>query len=300
MACCVTMIACESDPHYDGRSIGEWVERLSDSNATVRIEAAGALRRVLALNPQSGRSATALVGALADSVDAVRVAAGVALANEGVKAPGIAAGLASMLDDSAHAIIRTRAAELLGLVKVEQAEAAEALAAALDDPSLEVRKAAIQALGQLGPQAQSAADKLLTRYEDTASEIRVMVLQALGRMHASSEKTRVVYVLGLKDPNRSVRFAAATAIIAFGAAAAPLLPALMQALSDTDPYVRNAAIVIIGQIGPPEATTALARLDEIARNDSTTFVRSAAEYTAAVLRGQRKPLRHPPEPIRVP
>lgn len=300
MACCVTMIACESDPHYDGRSIGEWVERLSDSNATVRIEAAGALRRVLALNPQSGRSATALVGALADSVDAVRVAAGVALANEGVKAPGIAAGLASMLDDSAHAIIRTRAAELLGLVKVEQAEAAEALAAALDDPSLEVRKAAIQALGQLGPQAQSAADKLLTRYVDADAATRVLVLQSLGRMQASTEATRVVYVLGLKDSNRSVRFAAATAITALGPDATPLLPALKQALADGDPYIRNAAIVAIGQIGLPEAATALARLDEIARSDSSTFVRSAAEYTASVLRGQRKPLRQPPEPPRVP
>ena len=298
MTCSVSLAACESDPLHGGRSIGEWVGRLSDSSVTVRIEAARALGSVLALNPRSARSAQALVLALADSVDDVRLAAAVSLANEGVEAPGIATGLASMLNDSAHAIVRVRAADLLGLVKVEQAVAADALAAALDDPSSDVRKTAIESLGRLGPPAQSAAIKLATRYDDTLATVRVLVLRALGRIQASNEETRVIYVLALKDTDRSVRFAAAAAIKALGAEALPLLPALKQALIDTDPDVRHAAIVAIGQMGA-EANTALSRLDEMARNDSNEFVRSAAEYTAAVLRGQRKPLRSPPEPGRV-
>lgn len=299
MTCGFFVGACESDPLYGGRPIGEWVERLSDSSVTLRIEAARALGSVLELNPRSARSAQALVGALADSVDAVRLAAAVSLANEGIEAPGIATGLAEMMNDSAHTIVRVRAADLLGLVKVEQSVAADALAAALDDPSAEVRVSAIQSLGRLGPLAQSAANKLVTRYDDTLAATRVLVLQALGRMQAANEETRVVYVLALKDSNRSVRFAAATAINALGPDATPLLPALKQALADSDPDVRHSAIVAIGQIGA-EANTALVKLDEMARSDSSEFVRSAAEYTAAVLRGQRKPLRSPPEPSRVP
>lgn len=299
MMCSSTLVSCESDPRYGGKPIGEWVERLSDSTVTVRTEAARALGGVLALNPRSARSAKALVSALADSIDAVRLAAAVSLANDGVEAPGIATGLATMLTDSAHTIVRVRAADLLGLVKVEHSAAADALAGALDDPSADVRLTAIQSLGQLGPVARSAVNKLVTRYDDTLATTRVLVLRALGRIRASNEETRVVYVLALKDPDRSVRFAAASAINALGADALPLLPALRQALGDTAADVRHAAIVAIGQTGAA-ANPDLARLDDMALNDSNTFVRSAAEYTAAVLRGQRKPHRLPPEPFRVP
>jgi HEAT repeat protein len=287
--------ACESDPHIGGRSIGVWIANLSDSNTAIRVDAAKALGSVLAVNPRSTRSAQALIKALADSVDAVRLAAGIALASEAVETPGIAAGLAAMLRDSAHAIVRLQAANLLGLVRVDVAVAEEALSFALNDPQHDVRVAAIQSLGELGSASQTTIARLAALYDDSLSTTRGLVVHALRHVEASTEEAHVVLLRALNDSDYRVRAAAATTIAALGERAALFVPALIQALGDREPSVRHAAIVAVGQFSN-DARTALSKLDELARLDSVGHVREAAVYTAAVVRGERPPLKLPVEP----
>ena len=82
---CVTLVAgCEADPGHGGRASREWIEQLRQGDAKEREDAAVALGNVLAVNPKLERPVTALVAALADTIDAVRVAASSALAQPGV------------------------------------------------------------------------------------------------------------------------------------------------------------------------------------------------------------------------
>lgn len=115
MVCLVlALCACGADPGYGGRSTTEWIRTLDDSSAARRTEAAVALGRVLDIDSQARGAVPALIGALADSVDAVRMAAASSLSAHGARAQGAIPGVHRALHDSAHAIVRAQAAIILG------------------------------------------------------------------------------------------------------------------------------------------------------------------------------------------
>ena len=101
-------ISCQADPGYDGRTSQEWIAQLRDGDVTARQDAVGALSYVLSVNPKLNPPFRALVFALSDTSDAVRVAASRALSQSGVKATDALPGLVRMLDDSAHADVRVQ------------------------------------------------------------------------------------------------------------------------------------------------------------------------------------------------
>jgi HEAT repeat protein len=59
--------------------------------------------------------------------------------------------------------VRLRAAEVLGRMGPEAADAVEELVRLLNDPDVRVRKAAIRTLGQIGPAAKDAVPALIER-----------------------------------------------------------------------------------------------------------------------------------------
>lgn len=106
--------ACTSEPSHQGRTAAEWIEQLETApDSLQRRAAADALGRILEIDPKSERATAALVRALADRSDEVRLAAGTALVQDRRLPPVAIPGLVHALGDSAHAHTREHAAELL-------------------------------------------------------------------------------------------------------------------------------------------------------------------------------------------
>lgn len=147
--------ACSADPGHGGRTAEEWIAQLETSpDSLQRRSAADALGRILEIRPGSERVTAALVRALADTSDEVRLAAGTALVQDR-RLPGVAVpGLVRALGDSAHEHTREHAAELLGsTTPADAAEATRGLMAALDDPAPGVRDAAVGSLVKIASRA---------------------------------------------------------------------------------------------------------------------------------------------------
>lgn len=147
----LTVIACSTDPGHGGRSAEEWMAQLESAPDSMhRRQAADALGRILVINPRSERVTAALVRALADTSDEVRLAAGTALVQDHRLPVAAIPGLLEALRDSAHMHTREHAAELLAAVAPpESARVIPALTRALRDPDLRVRDAASRALARL-------------------------------------------------------------------------------------------------------------------------------------------------------
>ena len=147
--------ACTSEPSHQGRTAAEWIEQLETApDSLQRRAAADALGRILEIDPKSGRATAALVRALADTSDEVRLAAGTALVHDRRLPRAAIPGLLDALADSAHAHTREHAAELLRQTAPADAGAITGpLIRALDDPEARVRDASVQALAWLARSA---------------------------------------------------------------------------------------------------------------------------------------------------
>ncbi len=256
---CVALVlsACNREIGYGGRSSRDWIRSLSDSSTRARTLAADALGRILEIQPKSPRVVQALIGALADSVDEVRMAAATALVAEGVRAEGAITGVHAALHDSAHAHVRSHAALILGSLGPSAGEGAvPALIEALVDPVPQVRAYAAEALGKFGQAAVSAVPTIVSHLSDSSSNARLKMLEALFNIRAPDSVIVPAFRNALSDPEASIRAAAAYMLGGIRAAAAPALDALVVVLGDEDPTVRSAALRDLGDRarGAPHAS----------------------------------------------
>lgn len=270
---------CDADPGYQGRSSREWITQLADTAAAGRADAAYALGRSLALQPNAPAVVDALVGALADTSDAVRVAAAAALSNAGRRASAAAPGVARLLADSAHPHVRRQAVVVLRALGSASAGASvPALTPVLRDPDPEVRRAAAEALGSLGAAAVAATPGLAALTTDPNPDVRLRALEAVGRVAPGSEAAAPL-ARALSDPVPAVRAAAAGAIGHLRDRAAPAVPALITAMRDSAPHVRAAAAVALGLTDPVRGEAAL----RAARRDPDPLVRREAEHALSAV-----------------
>ena len=135
------------------------------------------------------------------------------------------AGQGTLIDALKHdtETARTHAAFALGesgRSEAEGADVAGAVAEAVTDPSVVVRRTAVEALGQLQCPAET-------------------ILPALER--------------GMKDDDGQVRFTAALSLQRLGPQASPAIPALQDALRDENRYVRANAVDALRRIGTAES-----------------------------------------------
>lgn len=147
----LVLIGCAGDPGYNGRSTAEWAQQLATApDSMARRAAADALGHVLRIDPNATRATEALVRALADSSDEVRLAAGTSLVHDQRLPRAAIPGLLAALADPVHAHTREHAASLLmHTTAADTARVMPALEAAARDSSATVRSAAEATLTRL-------------------------------------------------------------------------------------------------------------------------------------------------------
>ena len=289
------LVACgESDPGYNGRRSEDWIRQLEDPNPSKRELAAIALGNVVRLSPSYSPAVHALIRALADTADKVRVTAASALAREGVRAPDAVPGLIVVLGDSAHAEVRAHGARVLGAVlgqfgsrRRQSAAAAdsvafgrgvEALASATADRDVRVQIAAAQGLGRLGPKGAAASPRVRSTLAAlvTSSDAQLRIAALEGYANSGAPPALVVRFAraALADSQPDVRLATVRVLERLGSSARAAIPELVRTLSDSNAFIRSASASAIGEIGPELARAPLER----ALKDPSASVRQEAAH----------------------
>ena len=164
---------------------------------------------------------------------------------------------------------------------------ADALATALDDQNLEVRKRAIE--GLVSMRDPRAIPALLRASRDADAGLRELAINGLTRF--DTPESRAAVLAGLKDANADVRERAATAVGRRRDAAA--VPSLLPLLNDPQAGVRERAALALGMIGDSSAIDGLTA----ALKDADARVReNAASALAMIARGERRGPRGPTPP----
>jgi HEAT repeat protein len=175
--------------------------------------------------------------------------------------------LVEMLKD-ADEFVRQRAADALGSIGPNAAEAVPALAGALEDPDAVVRSSAAAALGSIGPNAAGAVPALADALKDRNEEVRQRAADALGSIGPNAAGAVPALADALKDRNEEVRQRAAGALGSIGPNAAEAVMALTDALKDRSEDVRqraaNSLNRILGRGTIAEATEKAERADQSA------------------------------------
>ncbi len=146
-----------------------------------------------------------------------------------------------------------RAAEALTDVGGEADVAAKALAGALADKDVKVRREAAVALWRMGSKAKVAVAALGKALEDEDGGVRRDAAATLWRVGPTASSAVPALVEALKDGDREVRLGAAGALGAIGLGAKAAVPALTEGLRDKDPDTRLFAARALVRVGDRKA-----------------------------------------------
>ncbi len=276
------LFACTADPSYEGRSSSEWISRLHDENTGIRIVAAEALGKILRINPRMHDVTNALIAALGDSSDAVRLSAATSLTTRGVDVVGAMAGLHAVLHDTAHADVRASMALLIRALGAERAGILlPHLKESLSDPSATVRSAAAQAFGFLGSEERSNIEAVAKLARDPDATVRQSALQSLSDIGADKGIVLPTGRTALIDSAVAVRIAAVYMLSRLGRDAIPALADLVAATRDTSSQVREGAAFAIGSIGAG-ASSAVPNLEKLVGDVQLSVRQKARDAITAI------------------
>ena len=151
---------------------------------------------------------------------------------------------------------RKRNAAILKLGKDIQISAVPALIQLLQDQKASIRRNAASALGQIGPEAKDAVSALIQSLQDQDEWVRSNTAWALGMIGipvaikaVEGEVPVLIKALQDQEASKSVHVMAAWTLGNIGEGAVDAVPALMQALKDQNPDVRNNAAWALAKIG---------------------------------------------------
>jgi HEAT repeat protein len=284
---------------YQGKPADYWLQMLKDRDPGYREKAIVALG---AIGADDERVIPALVESFKDKNPGVQNAAAQALSSTGKEAvPRLLESLKGK-----NSLLRKWAAVSLSSIGPEAKDAVPALIECLEDEDRNLRSWAASALGHMAPESKAAIPALIKSFEkedfgatrgqtgssvDALSRFGPMAVPALNealkdpnvKIRASAAGTLAMIgtpakeatsnlIAALKDKDEWVRQNAGMALVRIGAAA---VPALAEALKDKVPAVRVAAVQLLGQMGPEEASSAASALVK-AMGDEDKGVREAA------------------------
>jgi HEAT repeat protein len=145
----------------------------------------------------------------------------------------------------------------------------------LDSHDKDIRIEAIAALGKIGPDAEAAAPFIIDFLDDVDDYTRQAAVRALIRINAdiSNATPKLFEMWRDKDEDYNTRVLALKALITFGWKS-DVVRGFIEALSDTDPFIRQDAAMALGGLGH-DAEVAIPFLIEMLR-DAVEWLRPAA------------------------
>jgi len=155
-----------------------------------------------------------------------------------------------------------------------------------DSENDEVRKAAINVIALIQPAPpDQALPVILKNLNDRDRAVQLVALGALVRFDVGRPqvaRSLIDVLLGSSPPE--VRNAAARALGQAAHPSAEIIDALIRALSDSDVYVRQTALLSLGNFGP-QARSAIGAITKLANNPAETEgVRHAAKIALDSIR----------------
>lgn len=235
----LVFVGCSPDPPYRGRSADEWTRSLTRGDREERLNAAAAFTVAA---PHQLAHVRPLLSALADPDSAVRVTALAAVR----RLPESASkALATALHDSIVAV-RRGAAVALGHMNQHTATPVKALVDATHDPDDSVRTLAVLSLGELSNGARDALGRIQQLAVSPGPQ-RAAALLVMPNIDTESHSLIQFYLPALTDTSVKVRAAAAWAILsAAGDRAHEAVAPLVNALRDADDSVQVTALRSLG------------------------------------------------------
>ncbi|MEE8104016.1 MAG: HEAT repeat domain-containing protein [Planctomycetota bacterium] len=231
-------------------------------------EAAAALARI------GGNGVKKLGEALGDPDAEIRRAAARALAECGAGARAAMPALLGALQDRDDET-RLAAAHTLGRTGRQIAAVGPALLTTLQDDHPSVRAAAAAGLDKLPELSDSGSVALAKLLRDDNPAPRLAAAHTLARRGNSEALEVLSRALGHQHP--AVRFEAAMRMRELGPAAAGAVPALVQAMRETNPELLGEYISALGAIGPAASDLALEKTRGFLENGTPEVAAAAAE-----------------------
>lgn len=190
----------------------------------------------------------------------------------------LTATLVELLQDSSPDVRQTAA---LSLGKIGHSAGTQGLVLALSDSDPLVREYSAWALGQIGEEVNTdAAIALVSALSDEHPKVKDSAAHALGNI-GLREPMVPLLVEGLKVGEVQSRRAVVQALMQLEGKEA--YSALLTALKDSDPQVRQGAIAALGELGDRQA---LPKLRKVLLKDRHAGVRTEAAYRLGKLGDQ--------------
>lgn len=184
--------------------------------------------------------------------------------------------------------VRQRAADKIGYLDEQAADAVPALIAALTDPNVDVRESVADALRDLGPTAKRAVDPLVARVKDKqeAAAVRQACVYALGDIGPDAASAAPLLIKAL--PHEDWSQPAAYALGRMGKAGQAAIPQLNKLMQEAKYYYGGqSAAEALGRLGAVESlTSALSSKEPTLRQlaaNGLGFVNPATKEVVAAL-----------------
>lgn len=167
-----------------------------------------------------------------------------------------------------------RAMAVIGLGELAPGAATSvvpALTSAIHDGNDQVRRRAVRSLGDLGPAALPALPHLISALRDPITCVRLEAMSALGRIGPAAEPAVPYLVSLMSDEETRVRTVAGATLKRIGS---ECIPFLVEAMIDPDAILRERAALLLGQMGATDDNAIEALLEAL--SDFDEDVRQAA------------------------
>jgi HEAT repeat protein len=229
-----------------GAAVPALLKLLKDDKSQVRGDAAEAVGRI-----GGGAKPEAAIAALSDLLLKEDRFTGnhSAWALTELGEPGIAALVQAL--ESAKPGARRYAVIALQEVGLGAKAAVPALIKALEHEDARLHSPAAYSLGRMGPAAKAALPALTKALRDSDPHVRINAADALRRIDDSSAGAPALIEV-CKDASPSNRCTAAMVLADFGPAAKDAVPALLELLKDSDPYIPSYAAFALWKVAQHE------------------------------------------------
>ena len=166
-------------------------------------------------------------------------------------------------------------------------EAAGVLGQGLASPEVRTREFAAMLLARLGPDAAAVEPQLTKALDDESPMVQANAGASLSLFGSQAERVIPLFQKLLKEENPTVRKIALYSLGNYGSQGEAAVSTIVPFLEHSDAELRMAAVVTLGNIGP-NARVALARLESLAKEESSNVAPIARDAIARINAAEAK------------